>query len=397
MSDRFVHPIDVLPTGNDGSGASTKENPCDEMLPALFDSKPLTVLQMEALDWYLSRQRDDWTAESEQEFTAWLFDGEAQQHFEAFVSCQSFAETLCRLPAEELARLRAQVAIDKAVSGQQCGVPASFVPMAKGVLHSRIKKTRTSLVAACVMLVIGMVAAIWHHDYASPVFQQSYATARGQLMAVDLPDGTRLDLDTATRIDVAFYRKRREVFLKDGQVMFSVASDRNRPFRVDAGETRATVLGTRFSVRGTVEPGGMAPVNVAVQSGSVRVEARPEGLADWLPFPLGGGRFAVLTAGQQARALDGGAPGEVVPVSPDEIASWRDLRLSFDNRPLGEVVAELNRYVDTRLVVSDSALAGLRVTATFDPRQAHALKHLLPQALPVQVVAKGDVLEVRAR
>ncbi|MNT70569.1 fec operon regulator FecR [compost metagenome] len=78
----------------------------------------------------------------------------------------------------------------------------------------------------------------------------------------------------------------------------------------------------------------------------------------------------------------------------DGIAPWREHRLSFVDTPLARALAELERYGSTGLVVNDPAVAALRLSGTFDPRDARTLRRALASALPVRLKEAGTVAEI---
>jgi transmembrane sensor len=234
------------------------------------------------------------------------------------------------------------------------------------------------------------------------VWTQAFSTPRGQQTDVSLPDGSSLRLDTATRVEVTFYRQQREVRLLDGQAVFAVQGDVQRPFHVWAGPVRVTVVGTKFSVRHTPEVLGGAGVHVAVDEGKVRVERLA---ADGALATGAAGMDAVvgsvvfLTARQQITCDAAGVLGAVSPVSAGDIAPWRDHRISLDNLRLDHALAELARYGDPQLVIRDPAVAALTITGVFDPRDMSTFRRVLPAALPVRLKpgADGTVEVVPAR
>ncbi|WP_208508581.1 hypothetical protein [Variovorax paradoxus] len=83
-------------------------------------------------------------------------------------------------------------------------------------------------------------------------------------------------------------------------------------------------------------------------------------------------------------------------VPGEGIAPWREHRLSFVDTPLARALAELERYGSTGLVVNDPAVAALRLTGTFDPRDPRTLRRALPSALPVRLKQAGAVTELVA-
>lgn len=334
----------------------------------------------DALDWHVRRTGGGFDAQDEAAFQAWLAADAG--HRSAYRRQQDRWEALDRLPADGLAVLRANLRDDLAAEAASARMAA---PMRRRFFVPAFS-------AAAVAVVTGAVGfAAWDHWSARPVFAQDFSTPRGQQRDMTLPDGSRLRLDTATRVEVTYYRQRREVKLAEGQVFFSVQGDPARPFDVLAGPLRITVVGTRFSVRHTPGTPTNNGVHVAVEEGRVRVAridadaARSTG-AEPFSFYLG--------AGEQTAGDSEGVLAPVAPVSTAGIAPWRDNRLSFDNARLDQVLAELERYGDTRLVIRDPGVASLRITGTFNPARPDSFARVLPQAAPVRLTETGGVREI---
>jgi transmembrane sensor len=242
--------------------------------------------------------------------------------------------------------------------------------------------TRWAQGAVAAALVLGTVFGVmevmgWSPWQSPPQFAQAFAAPPGQQTQVQLPDGSLLRLDTSTQLDVALYAQRREVRLAQGQAMFQVQGDAARPFDVLAGPVRITVVGTRFAVRYTPGMAGYDGVRVAVEEGRVQVAAP-------------GAAPVLLTAGQQVVTDATGTLGPVVAVPPSGIAPWRAHRVSFDDTPLAQALAELGRYGPTGITLQDPQLGALRLTGTFDPRHLDNFVRALPRVLPVRAVACGE-------
>lgn len=246
--------------------------------------------------------------------------------------------------------------------------------------------------AAASAVTGGTSLLAWNHWQAQPVFAQSFISQRGQQVDIPLPDGSRVRLDTSTRVDVTYYRQRREVILRGGQAVFTVQADSTRPFHVGAGPLRVTVVGTRFFVRYTPDIVGDDGVHVAVEEGKVRIDrvgpkanVRPRD-SDQAPV--------YLSPGQQIAGDATGLLSAIAAVPEGGIAPWRENRVTFDDMRLDRALAELARYRDTQLVVYDPAVAALRITGVFDPRDPLTFKRLLPLSLPVQLRDADGVTEV---
>lgn len=187
-----------------------------------------------------------------------------------------------------------------------------------------------------------------------------YVTAVGQRSTVVLDDGSRVELNTASRVMVSMEGVERQVRLTHGQALFEVAPDPARPFVVEAGDRRITALGTVFDVRvGETEPS----VQVTMVEGLTRVERSPaaesraaEAEEDEPAVELGAGEQLIArpAAAAERRAVDAA-----------RVTSWRQGRLVFENDSLGDALAEMNRYARRTIVLDDPELAGLRVSGVF--------------------------------
>ena len=183
-------------------------------------------LDLAAASWQVRRQ-DGVSVQEEAQFQAWLALDAA--HRQAYARMEGVWSGLGELHPTAVAQL------------------AKTVPARKNPAFS-LPRVATAALAIC---VLGAGWLGWDHYQQQPVFHESFASARGELLDVHLPDGSVMKLDTATKVEVTLYRQRREVRLPEGQVMFSVRHDRQKPFEVLTDTLRVTVVGTRFAVRNT--------------------------------------------------------------------------------------------------------------------------------------------------
>ncbi|AXM97999.1 FecR family protein [Pseudomonas plecoglossicida] len=227
-----------------------------------------------------------------------------------------------------------------------------------------------ALAASVAVAALGLGWGSWKYQQLN--HQDTLQTAFGERRQVQLPDGSRLDLNGATELQVDFSAGRRHIVLRAGEAMFSVAHDSNRPFVVDTAQGSVTVTGTRFDVR--LDP---AATRVAVEQGSVRVQGQ-------------GAALAQLTAGQGSHIDDRGNVAAPYAVNPWALTAWRQGKLVFDNATLAEVVVEASRYRAQPLRVAPGKVAQLRLSSTFSIDDTDALLRALPSILPVAIKTHED-------
>ncbi|MCB5362175.1 sigma-70 family RNA polymerase sigma factor [Pusillimonas sp. CC-YST705] len=250
---------------------------------------------------------------------------------------------------------------------------------------------RLVLSALAGLAVLGAGRVLWTQRELPHV--QHLATSTGEARQFVLADGSELYLDTATVLQAELYADRREIVLDEGQVLFSVSHDAQRPFEVVAGGFRITVLGTRFSVRHTPASPGYPGVSVAVESGQVQVE--PMSARSWRTFWRAPQAIRLQT-GQQLTMATNNWPGELSKIAPEQIAPWREGRISFHDQTLAGITAEFSRYGHAPAYIPDPKVAALKLTGTFDLQDPATLYRLLPRALPVHVSSEQGRVRIDA-
>lgn len=210
-------------------------------------------------------------------------------------------------------------------------------------------------------------------------YDQEFQTDLGQRATFTLRDGSKVTLNTGTRLRTVAAQGRRLVYLDRGQAYFRVAKDASRPFVVKAGGRTITAIGTAFDVR--VEP---KRFEVTLVEGRVRVEtpsARPAKAA--------APQTTELTPGAQLVASTA-ADWSVQQTNTARETSWLAGRLMFENEPLGAVAEEFGRYSERRIVFADPELARTPVTGTFRSGDLSGFVRALEQYQLARVVEETD-------
>lgn len=193
----------------------------------------------------------------------------------------------------------------------------------------------------------------------------AYETGIGEQRQVLLDDGSRMLLNTGTRLKVELGRERRSVSIARGEAIFEVAKDANRPFVVRAAGSEIVAVGTAFVVR--VSGGDRSrpeALAVTLLEGKVKVQAGADSRGASLAPPK-----AVLLAAGERLALGHGS-GEALVVqrvdrpNVDQVTAWKRNEAVFDDTSLGDAVAEMNRYSRAPITLQPD-LAGLRVSGLY--------------------------------
>lgn len=354
---------------------------------AARDAADPDALDAMAAAW-TTRTHNGLDAAGQAELQAWL-DADTR-HAAAYLDMAARFGRLRQVPAKDVAALKRGLKDNTRAARQPWRRPF-------GALWVLVPQMA---MAVLVVAVVGAGWVGWESWRKQPTFVQSYASERGQQLLVTLPDdaasGSKLELDTATRLDARLYRDRREVRLKNGQALFTVRADTERPFHVRAGRLHITVVGTRFSVRHTATGLDAGQTVVSVEEGHVRVTREP-GEADTDEGKVVNEPPVDLTAGQMLVGDNQGRMGPVTSVAPSVIASWRSGRISFEHNTLAQALAEFERYGDTGVVIRDPAVGQLPVGGSYGVRQVRLFAETLPQVLPVRLVPQGNVTEIVAR
>jgi transmembrane sensor len=322
-------------------------------------SEPTTA-QRQAARWF-ARQRARATSRTEQAaFRAWL--EAAPENGEAYRQLSElwdFAEKVRAEPGMLTARERALARY-----------PAS---------QNRPPILRIAFWAAAAAVVAGAAAAlVLVVQRSAPI--QMFRTGVGQTANVGLVDGSRLTLDTDTVVRVRLTAYNRMIYLERGRAYFKVAKDQSRPFIVNAAGHSVRATGTAFEV--TAEP---QRFEVLLVEGHVRVSTLSIG-------PSENGAKSIYTDLEPGTRLSvtGSRTWTLTKVDSSRELAWIEGELRFDNKPLGEIVAEMNRYSHRKIVIDDPAIANRLLYGAFMAGDVDQFVHALTDYRIARVRSEDD-------
>lgn len=254
-----------------------------------------------------------------------------------------------------------------------------------GLVHPPVRVRRRNVIRRR-LFAIAVISAAAMMVVATILFsgRNVVTTVIGEQRTLNLQDGTRIELNTSTRLIVRYDKSTRLVELKSGEAYFSVAHE-YRPFVVIAGDRKVIAVGTSFTVRREKSADAMT---VTLIEG--RVAVAPTSAPDVLP-KQSLNDITVLNAGERIRIRPHAAAAVDSP-SIDRLTGWMRGQLIFDHTPLREAVQELNRYSATRLNVDPAVSDTVRVSGTFRVSDSISFARAASETYNLQIARDGDQL-----
>nr|WP_243433162.1 FecR family protein [Pseudomonas sp. 58(2021)] len=244
-------------------------------------------------------------------------------------------------------------------------------------IRRRVRKLGNGL--ASVVAVVGLTLFAADHYLPLDYWLADQRTATGEQRTVRLADGTVVNLNTHSAMDVRFDEKQRLIVLQEGEILIETGHGDARPFIVETAEGSMRALGTRFLVKREDAGTRLSVLQSAVAA-----------------HPQSDPQEQILREGQQVLIRNNGLDS-VVALNPG-VDAWTRGMLVVDNARLEDLVHELGRYRRGHLGISPE-VADLHITGSFPLHDTDkALNALLP-TLPVQIeqhtpwwvtVAKAD-------
>lgn len=195
-----------------------------------------------------------------------------------------------------------------------------------------------------------LLAIMWLGALYGGAFDRRYETAIGAKQTIAANDGSQIELNTNSRLRMAFRMRSRRIILEKGQAYFDVATHENRPFIVSANNTSVTVAGTRFDV----DISKQDKISVSVAEGLVKIalnahDKKRRTTSNAPEVAVGGGKRFEGNISDNSH--------ELRDADIENLLAWRKNQLIFHNASFSDAIAELSRYTPIRLSVRDQALA----------------------------------------
>lgn len=332
------------------------------------------LIALQAAEWY--DRINDGADLNNTDFVRWL--AESPRHMKAFLSITAEAPLMRKVfesgafDLDELMRNARPEVLDLPL------VPALLRTPAR-VERKWWRRVKLRSVAAA--LVVLSLNVVLFHQWSS---WQRFETLIGEQRTVQLVEGSVINLNAVSRVDVRFNDTQRVIDLPRGEATFKVAPDPTRPFRVRTPGAAVEAVGTHFNVYG--RPDGTT--TVAVLEGKVKVTSERDG----------GASPVLVGAGEEVLILANGRIEREEQADVAEAVLWQQRKLVFKRTSLEDIAAEFNRYnKTTRIRLEGIEPGAFRFSGAFNADDPQSLATLLMQEPDLSVQRSGDEIVIRGQ
>ena len=339
-----------------------------------------TQIYREACKWFVECRSGDLDDAMRREFDQWL--RKSPEHLSAYVEIAAIWNDGSALDPER--RWSAELLVAQARAENE-----NIVPLRRGAASGAEgeSSSRTTWRARSIAASIGAACLVAAGTLFIALRPPTYATGIGEQRSIVLADGSTVELNSRSHIEVRYSDDTRSIELLEGQALFKVAKNPARPFVVTSGGAVVRAVGTQFDVYkkhdGTVVTVVEGRVAIA---GSGLASGRGAGSDQSMPASISQGneREYQVSAGRQVTVR----PASVEEAAHPNIASaiaWRQRQLVFESASLSQVAEEFNRYNERQLVIQDAELHEFHISGVFSSSDPASLVRFLRERPEVHV------------
>ena len=350
----------------------------------MFKQRSKIILQDEAAAWIARLSSDQLTSEDKHRFSCWL--STSPEHKLAFDQMSALWGSLDNVrflsSAKDMLesdnKQALNVPIPEIKSTEKLTPAPSFWTKGKGLAAASF------ILAAMLAVIIPLVSPLPEapsHQVQAVVEILKYSTVIGERRKVTLNDGSVMELNTDSVVEVRFDRKKREISLLKGEVYFDVAKDRTRPFVVNTGNGEVKAIGTAFNINRYADK-----TIVTVTEGTVAVRNIQQNEMSSKPS---------YVSPNQKIVIDESGLGRILATSRGENIEWMSNTVVFDDMPLPVALAEIGRYLPFDIRLIDPSLSQVKVSGTFSLGSPQATLEAIVATFNLSKTETGGGIELR--
>lgn len=314
------------------------------MTPPVNPLPQTDQLTREAIAWLVRLKSGEATVEDGENFKAWRSSSpDHEQAFRKVVTVWRGLENVAKGPDQD----------------------ATVTSLPRPMLRRRafLAGAAAAAAASTAVAVVHPPLSLWPswHELLA-----DYRTGKGELRRVTVSREVSVELGTLTSLSVRWTPETPSIVLIAGEAAFTANMGANR-LTVLAADGRISASQASFNTR-CID----AAVSVTCAEGEVEVAKN--------------GTRVLLRKGQRVAYADRGL-GSVLDADLAQATAWQSGMLTFDNRPLKEVVDEINRYRPGRIIITNAELGRRIVNGSFRQDQLGAFVAQVQQLFGAKVVS----------
>ncbi|MDY0990329.1 FecR domain-containing protein [Flavobacterium sp. CFBP9031] len=234
-------------------------------------------------------------------------------------------------------------------------------------------------IAASLVFLIGL--SVFFYQTSNAVESKQFAVKLGEHAKIELSDGTQIWLNAGSvlKYPKEFKGDTREVYLS-GEAFFDVAKDKKHPFIIHTNKMDTKVIGTSFNVQAYPD---QTTQEVSVATGRVNVKST---VTEENVYVTPGQKVVFKSQNNKLQAF------KDIPVNA--ISLWRKNIMVFEETPLPEVVATINRNYNVSIEVKNKNLNDLKISAYFKELPADQVIGLVCNIINAQYKMDSGVYKI---
>ncbi|QKF72877.1 sigma factor regulatory protein, FecR family [Aliarcobacter faecis] len=306
---------------------------------------------------YLIRQKEKLSPDEQKEFETWIKD---ENHKKVYDENRKLIDDFLDLDEDFIKELEDEISVNT-----------------KKRLTFSFKYLAASVVFLCFIAFGGYEV---NRNFI-PNFTQNFVSVDEKVLNIKLPDSSTIDLDKNSQIKISYYDTKRVIDLEDGNAMFSVTKDENRPFLIKTKDTLIEVLGTKFEV---INYDNKTKINVL--EGLVQVSY----ISNFFKTQT----LAKLEKSQSFTLDNEEKNFTQTQININEIASWKDDEIYFNKTSLKDASLIFERYSNIKMEFENDKFSQLKISGKFSTLHYDSFLKSIEMIYPIKVEKSGNVVRV---
>lgn len=232
-----------------------------------------------------------------------------------------------------------------------------------------VEKTLKPIIA-CAAVIFALFIG---YDNFIPNYEKNYQTQYTNLKKELLPDGSIISIDTKSNIGITYFKNKREVLLQNGQALFEVAKDKNRPFIITSGKTSIEVVGTKFEVTNLDNTTTVSVLEGIVKIGHIQNQFfEPQNITH-------------LKKGEKIILDNTGKIHYLGETEIQEIAPWQNNELIFRKITLKNAFKDFSRYQNIEVEFKTKDIEDTLFSGKFNTKEIDKFLFAIQKIYPIKI------------